>query len=583
MSKLLTAKAIALFALSAVAIAPQSTPAGPGLAIIGATVFDATGAAPSIKTVLIRNGRITALGDHLPVPTGYRVIDAAGEALLPGFFDLHTHWTPAGLPHTTPLIANADLAAGVTTVDDFNPSPESFAVRRAWLATLVAPHVNLCGRISSPEGHGADWGDTETTKWVDTPAAARAGVDAILPYKPDCFGEVMTDGWRYGTSPDMSDMNVETISALVDEAHKNQLPVLTHTLRVAKGAEAGKAKVDVIAHALQDRDIDDATIAAIKQGGGTYAPTFAVYEPNKAHVTPAPPIPAKWNYALHNTLKLYNAGVPITLGTDAGMPNTPHGKSTLREMELLVEAGLPPTAALIAGTANSARAVGEIGDRGTIEPGKRADLVLIKGTPWANIADVEKVDRVFVDGKLAFGPGAPPPNLDVPMPAVKVAALVDDFERDNNRSNLDTLVMTSPDGGMDRSREIIQIVPREEKGSALMMTAKLASKDNASASVIIPLTRGSVAPADVTAFHGIRFDLRGDGPYQVTFTSLKGPWVAETSGTSSWKTIDLPFTVFQHGRAEGVWGGNDLTELEIVAHRPAETRTWLQIDNVTIY
>jgi imidazolonepropionase-like amidohydrolase len=590
----------ALFLFSSCALTHSvnaSLPANsePGLAIVDATVFDATGAMPSIETVLVDKGRISAIGAHLAVPKGYHVVDAAGEALLPGFFDLHTHWTPGGQPRNTPAIANAYLAAGVTTSNDFNASPESFEARRAWLATLNAPHVNLCGRLSTPGGHGADWADTETTKWVSTPASARAGVDAIVPYKPDCLGEVMTDGWRYGTAPDMTSMNEDTIAAMVDEAHKFHLPVLTHTVTVTKGAEAGEAHVDVIAHALQDRDIDDATIAAIKQGGSFFAPTLAVYEPNKGgHSIPtSDPRYAqsmkKWNYALQNTKRLYDAGVPVALGTDAGMPATLHGKAPLREMELLVQAGLTPTAALLAGTANSARAMGEFEDRGSIEVGKRADLVLIQGKPWENISDVEKTERVFVDGRLVFGPGAPPPNADVPMPAIKVGALIDDFERPDGRSNLDTLVVTNPDRGLDRSTELLQIVPREDSGHALLMTAKLAIKEGATASVVIPLTRGSITPADIRNYHGLKLELRGDGDYQLTYNSLAGAWTTDITGTNSWKTVEVPFASLHHVAAlkgeekDAIWNGTDLTEIEIVDHRDAGTKTWLEIDNVSFY
>jgi imidazolonepropionase-like amidohydrolase len=556
------------------------------LAIVGATVFAATGAAPVVETVLIQHGRIAAVGPHLAVPAGFRTIDATGEALLPGFFDLHAHWTPAGEPRDTPLIANADLAAGVTTSNDFNASPESFAARRAWLASLAAaPHVNFCGRLSTPGGHGADWGDQETTKWVSTPAGARAGVDAIVPYKPDCLGEVMTDGWRYGTAPDMTSMNADTIAALVEEAHKYHLPVLTHTVTVTKGKEAGEAKVDVIAHALQDRDLDAATIAAIQQGGGAFAPTLAVYEPNKAHRADAKitaQAARKWRFALDNTKRLYAAGVPVALGTDAGMPSTPHGKAVLREMELLVQAGLPASAALEAATANSARAMGEIQDRGTVEVGKRADLVLIQGTPWKNIADVEKTDRVFVDGKLVFGPGAPPPNPDRALAAVKVGQIVDTFERPDGRSELDTLVMTNPDHGLDRSVELIEVEPREDQGHALRMTARMAAKDNALASVVIPLTKGSIVPADLRGYRGLSFDLRGDGAYQVALNTASGSWVADAVGGAGWKTVTIPFSAFHHA-GDVTWRGDDVTEIEIVDHRAAGVRTWLEMDNVSFY
>ena len=129
------------------AAAPAAGAAEQVTAIVGATVFDATGAAPRKANVVIRDGRIAAVGPNVKAPRGAKVIDARGEALLPGFYDLHTHWTPSGSPGTTPQIATAYVSAGVTTVSDFNAAPESYAPRRAWLAGLVAPHVNFAARV----------------------------------------------------------------------------------------------------------------------------------------------------------------------------------------------------------------------------------------------------------------------------------------------------------------------------------------------------------------------------------------------------------------------------------------------------
>ncbi len=296
----------------------------------------------------------------------------------------------------------------------------------------------------------------------------------------------------------------------------------------------------------------------------------------------------EWNFAQLNTRRLYDAGVPIVLGTDSGMPATPHGRSTLREMELLVQAGLPPSAALIAATANSAKAVGEFADRGTIEKGKRADLVLLKGKPWENIKDVEATDRVFIDGALAFGPGAPPLNPVTPPPAVQVGALVDDFERPDMRSNLDTLVVTDPDRGIDRSTEVIDIIPRESGGHALSMEAKMAIKSDAQAAIVIPLTRGSIAPADVREYTGVKLDIRGAGSYQVTLNTLAGPWETSVRGDDRWQTIRVPFSQLQHVKGlvefpSNVWSGNNVTEIEIKAHRKGGENAWLEIDNVGFY
>ncbi len=562
-------------------------------AIIGATVFDATGAAPRVANVIIRDDRIVAVGPRARAPRGAVVIDARGKALLPGFFDVHTHWTPGGDPRVTPAIASAYVAAGVTTVNDFHQQPESFAPRRRWLSSLATPHVNFVARMSTPGGHGADWADEATTKWVSSPQDARIEVKALVPYKPD-FIKAFMDGWRYGVSADNTSMDQGTLSALVDEAHKNDLKVLTHTVTLERGRIAARAKVDIIAHSLQDQPIDPETVALIKAAGTAYAPTLAVYDPDKSgRAQPDSPARrqsvAKFGYALTNVKALSDAGVNVVLGTDAGMPGTPHGVSTLREMELLVRAGLTPTQALMAGTSNAARALGKITDRGTIEPGKRADLVLVAGSPWTDIADVRRIDRVFVDGKLVHGPGfkAPPANGQDAMPAIKVAALIDDFERSDGRSSLDTLRLNDMDGGIDRTVQVSQVIERADGGHALSLAARMAAKDDPMAGVIIPLSRGSVEPVDARTFRGVRFELRGAGDYDFDINTTGGKWRAAVKAGADWRAVEVPFSALKRaagrGAGTGPWSGDNLLEVEFAGSRGPGQKLWLEVDNVTFY
>lgn len=573
-----------------------SPPMGPVTAIMGATVFDATGAAPHVANVIIRDGRIADVGPNVKAPAGAVVIQAKGKALLPGFFDLHTHWTPGGQPAVAPPIAAAYVSSGVTTVNDFHQPPEAYLPRRRWLTTLTTPHVNFTARISTPGGHGADWADEATTKWVSTAESARAAVKSLLPYKPDAI-KAFADGWRYGAGPDNTSMDYWTLSALADEAHKNGLKVLTHTVTVERGKVAARAKVDVIAHSLQDQEVDDEVVALMKANGTTYAPTLAVYEPIK----PGQPQPAnrddprirnalkKFGYALHNVKTLHDAGVMIAVGTDAGMPGTPHGASTLREMELLVQAGLTPTEALMAGTANSAKAMNELTDRGTIEKGKRADLVLIDGAPWAQIGDIRKTDRVWVDGKLAYGQGFKPTLADgqLSMPAIKAKALVDDFERADGRTQADTLRLDDMDGGHDRSVQVSQITVRSGADHALLLAARMAQKDDPSAGVLLPLSRGSVEPVDASAFKGVRFDVRGDGEYAFTVGTQGGRWRAPIKAGPEWTTVEIPFADLKRlagrGPSTGAWTGTDLIDLGFSGGREPGQRLWLQIDNVMFY
>ncbi|WP_347302578.1 amidohydrolase family protein [Croceibacterium sp. TMG7-5b_MA50] len=562
-------------------------------AIVGATIFDATGADPHAGTVLIQEGRIVAVGDDVTVPQGATVIDAAGKALLPGFFDVHTHWTPGGQPGTIPQIATDYVQSGVTTVNDFHQQPESYAPRREWLAGLVAPHVNFAARISTPGGHGADWADQATTIWINTPDAARAAIARLEPYQPDLI-KAFTDGWRYGLSADNTSMDEATMAALAEAAHGAGMPVLTHTVTVDRGAMAARAGIDSLAHGLQDRQMDPATLQTIVQSGMAMAPTLAVYEPGKGgtHLDPANPVDrqriAKFDLGLANVKMMFDAGVPIALGTDAGMPGTPHGVSTLREMELLVRAGLTPPQALIAGTAASAKVMGLADDRGTIAPGQRADILLIDGTPWHDIADVRKITSVMIDGRLVVGPGAPPlpaENSATTLPAVSIPALIDDFERSDGRTALDTLRLQDTDGGISRSTEIVQIVPRGT-GHALALAAQMSIEEEPFAGVSFPLTRGSVRPADLRQYQGLSFSLKGEGSYTVRLSGEGGSWSTEVTGSPAWQDITVPFSALMAETSPRFfsepWTGAAIHEVEISTSRPGGSTVAFELDDLRL-
>jgi len=569
------------------------------LLIRDAMVFDGTGRAAYPASVLVEDGRIAAIAAELAAPKGARVVNARGQALLPGLFDLHTHWTPNATPSELPQVANLYMAAGVTTVSDFHEPPEAYAPRRAWLASIAAPDVKFAARMSTPLGHGADWGDENTTRWVNSPEAARAGVQAVAAYKPD-FIKAFTDGWRYSNAADNSSMDEETLTALVDEAHKHGLKVFTHTVMVKRGKAAARAGVDVIAHSVQDGPADAELIALMREHGTAYAPSLAVYLPERVDGSgrnngkPDVLAQREQNFAnaLHNVKTLHDAGIPVVVGTDAGMTGTPHGASTLRELELLVQAGLTPSEALLAGTSASAKALG-VGDRGSIEVGKRADLLLVRGRPWERIGDVRNTQQVYVAGRQVQGKGAvlPAGNKALALPAQPVQALVDDFERSDGRTALDTLRVDEADGGNDRTAQVTEIVARETGGNALATQAKLSSKDNAFAAAILPLSRGSVAPVDARAYRGIRLELRGSAPeLQLEVRALGNRrFVAPLQAGSQWHTVEIPFTSLQGQppyRAKApvaVWKGDDLQQLGVSGSGEPGSKLWFEIDNVSFY
>jgi imidazolonepropionase-like amidohydrolase len=170
--------------------------------------------------------------------------------------------------------------------------------------------------------------------------------------------------------------------------------------------------VDALAPSVQDGPADAELIALMKQHGTRYSPSLAVYLPERvdgsgkarAGTEAYRQREANFANALRNVKTLHDAGIPIVLGTDAGMTGTPHGASTLRELELFVQAGLTPTEALLAGTRASAEALA-LDDRGSIEVGKRADLLLVMGKPWERIGDIRNTQQVYVVGRQVVGKG----------------------------------------------------------------------------------------------------------------------------------------------------------------------------------
>jgi len=601
------------------------------IAIVGATVVDGTGAEPQRNTVVIRGDRIETIAAKVAPPAGARVINADGLTLMPGIFDLHTHLpysSIAGAANDWGKNLKAYLYCGVTSVVDFGTYPETFEPMRRLIRTGViqAPRISLAARISTPGGHGAEGGRGDFfTLEVTTPREAQAAVRRVLPYQPDVI-KAFTDGWRYGTGPDMTSMNEDTLTALVAEAHKNGLEVLTHTVTLDRAKIAARAGVDVIDHGTGDKDVDEELIRLMKARGTTYAPTLAVYEPRArdiltpllaAVLTPAarellrpplvppqnpplqpaagsaengdPPRVRRWATLQRNTAALRKAGITFGAGTDAGVTGTHHGWATLRELQLLVAGGLTPMEAITAATANAARALKVDKDRGTIAPGKLADLILVEGEPHRNIHDIEKVKRVFLGGReldrerLARDIASPEMT---PIPPIKVQDLVDDFENTNGRSAIDTLWVNSSDSGADASKMLFGRIARDAGNHALSVTTRMAEKDRPYARISVPLSKGSIEPVDAREFRGVRFDVRGEGDYRMLVpTYYTGTFHVPFKATPQWQTISIDFSSLKavNARANAPWRGDDLLMLSFEVTRAAGSFGWMEFDNVRFY
>lgn len=135
------------------------------------------------------------------------------------------------------------------------------------------------------------------------------------------------------------------------------------------------------------------------------------------------------------------------------------------------------------------------------------------------------------------------------LPATRAAQLIDDFERADGRSSLDTLRLLDMDNGVERSAVVTSLIPNSAGGFALSIAVQMSPKDKPEGGVLVPLTRGAVRPADARRFTGIRLKLRGSGRYAVVVNTLGGEWTAPVDATSTWSEIRVPFNALVPSRS----------------------------------
>jgi imidazolonepropionase-like amidohydrolase len=572
---LLSAAALALFAAPGVEAQEM-------ILIEGARVFDGTGSPARVADVLIDGERIAAVGKHVDAPAGAHRVDGRGKTLIPGLHDLHTHTrSPAyDAPEDLGKAWAGYLLSGVTTINDYSVSGEMVGPIRELVSHpgvnggLWAPHLNQAVRFGVPGGHGteAGWGNFFTLE-AATPRAAHALTPLALSYDPDMI-KVFADGWRYGRDPDLMSMNEPTLAAIVEDAHAQGKPVVTHTVTLEGAKVAAAAGVDSVGHGVGDALVDDELIGLMRATGTDYIATLSVFEPQQvrvmspaelAELNPAQraaelamesradktvlPYDAKrWGIMQDNIRRLKKAKIPIGIGTDAGIEGVYHGPGAIREIWWLTQLGFTPAEALVAATRTSAAIMHQEADHGSIEPGRRADLVLVDGKPDKAIEDLWHVSRVWVSGReaplgelraLIDSPTA------TPMPSVAMPGPIMTGARKDGRTDLDTLPVASTDPGIDHSH---LIALHGDDGKPTFLAAQMGAAPRPYVQWILPLTRGPIFVADASRFSGIELRAKGNGAYRLVLESygLDGhEWFASPfdAGDGS-KAIRIPFAAF---------------------------------------
>jgi imidazolonepropionase-like amidohydrolase len=373
----------------------------------GARLIDGTGRAPIDDAVIVvRDRRIESAGPRaaVKIPPGLRILDVKGATIAPGLWDMHAHaaqieWLPAY------------LAAGVTTFRDMGgEQPFLVAIRDAVASGKgLGPRVLLAGLVD---------GDA---------AGAFGAVVAATPEQ----GRIVVDRYHAAGFNQMklySLLQPDVVSAIIARAHELGMTVTGHvpsSLGLRRAVEAG---MDQIAHMPVNGDPEAADTKALigflaskktvfdptmpwnEILGRAPQVTLESLEPGFAHAPPAmlanyqsvanntDPETARRRVAVSGRMMkaLFDAGVPIVAGTDGGLP----GFSLLRSIEMYVEAGLTPMQAIQSATSVAAQSMGLLKDSGTIEAGKRADLIVLNADPLADIRNIRKQRWVIAHGRV---------------------------------------------------------------------------------------------------------------------------------------------------------------------------------------
>src|SRR5262249_53276982 len=253
--------------------------------------------------------------------------------------------------------------------------------------------------VTAPDGHpagtllvGNKAAIAAGTRQVTTPEEGRAVVRELAGGGVDVIKTGFDSAGRRGTPHRLPTLNAETLTSIVAEAHSLGLPVTTHWGNVEELPSIIAARPAQIEHAGY-APIPNDLISQIAAAGIVVDPTLVVLS---SVATPE----EFASGSLGNCRRLHAAGVIITAGTDAPLGKLRFGESLQRELELLVEAGLSPMEAIQAATSRPASLLKRGNEIGTVQAGKRADLIAVAGDPLQAISNIRNIRIVIRDGKV---------------------------------------------------------------------------------------------------------------------------------------------------------------------------------------
>ena len=590
----------------------QSAPTpAPAFVIRNAQVFDGTKLLGPAD-VWVEDGQIKAVGRNVKVPPETKVVDGAGDTLLPGLIDSHTHdWEAQMLQQA--------LAFGVTTQLDMFTDPRFAAGIKK--EQTEGKDLNMADLRSSgylataPHGHGTEYGMPVPT--LTSPDQAQAWVDARIVEGSDYIKIIYDDGSTYGAH--IPTLSKETMRAIVDAAHRRGTIAVVHIGDQQGAKDAINAGADGLAHLFADSEptSDFAALAAahhvfvvptltvLESVSGIASGESLTTDPRlEPYLTPQnianlkrsfgqlPTHPSE-KYAGTAVRELMAVHVPVLAGTDSPNPGTSHGASLHRELQLLVRAGMTPQQALEAATSVPAKTF-HLNDRGEIAPGKRADLLLVKGDPTQDITATRDIVAVWKAGvkddrdsyraEVAKQKQQAVSAANAPAPQGSESGLISDFESGKPDANFGAGWSVSTDtiaGG--KSTGSMKVVSGGANGSkwALDVSGDIdGGLPYAWAGVMFSPGPQVFAPANLSSRKSLSLWTKGDGKaYRaMIFTDSGGRIPAQQVfvAGSEWKQVTFPLSAFNGT------DGHDVEAILFVGG-PQAGKFDFQIDDVQLH
>lgn len=417
---------------------------------------------PSIPNaiVVVQGQRIVCAGpagSGCTAPPGARIIDVPGQFIAPGLIDAHVHYSQTGWvdgrPDAIDLRATypydsvaayltthperfhrAYLCSGITSVFDVGGYPTTYGLARSTIEAADAPRVVAAGPLLSTVDH-----------WLNLPAMRQFVLmanDSIVRETVRShawLGAGAIKVWNITVADSLTPGMRQRLAAIGDETRKVGLPLIVHATSLARAKEAVAAGAAVLVHNVDEDTVSTEFVEAVRRAGTIVVPTLTVLEgyadvflgTSPAKRYPLDCVDADTRHRLETALpeavrlrspamaarvqarvarsattsaenlrRLYAAHVPIAAGTDAGNPGTAHGPSIYRELEAMQAAGMTPADVFASATIVAARAMRLDGETGSIEPGKRADIVVFGADPSADARNMRAVRYVIRNGVL---------------------------------------------------------------------------------------------------------------------------------------------------------------------------------------